>query len=292
MAKIAVDLERSLKERSANGTAGRAVAKRIAQGDGWTVSDVVCTCGPRDRRFEERHTNFSIAVVAAGSFEYRSAAGRELMTPGSLLLGNAGQYFECRHDHGTGDRCVSFGFTPAYLERLTADAGIRGRLGFRTNRLPPLRELAPVVAGVCAELAGDGARWEELGVQLAARAVPVADGRGLARKEASATDIARVARVARFIDDQAGGEFTIGSLALEAGLSPFHFLRTFTRVTGLTPHQYILRARLRAAATRLRAEKVLVLDVALDCGFADVSNFNRAFRAEFGVSPRVYRALG
>jgi AraC-like DNA-binding protein len=37
-----------------------------------------------------------------------------------------------------------------------------------------------------------------------------------------------------------------------------------------------------------------VLDIALDCGFGDVSNFNRTFRAEFGVSPRIYRtsALG
>src|SRR5208283_799598 len=54
-------------------------------------------------------------------------------------------------------------------------------------------------------------------------------------------------------------------------------------------HQYVLRARLREAAVRLAAQPNKVLDIALDCGFGDVSNFNRAFRAEFGVSPRVYR---
>ena len=43
------------------------------------------------------------------------------------------------------------------------------------------------------------------------------------------------------------------------------------------------------AALRLVAEPAKVLEIALDCGFGDVSNFNRAFRAEFGVSPRVYR---
>jgi AraC-like DNA-binding protein len=57
----------------------------------------------------------------------------------------------------------------------------------------------------------------------------------------------------------------------------------------VTPHQYVLRARLREAATRLAADASKVLDVALDCGFGDVSNFNRSFRAEFGVAPRVFR---
>ncbi len=58
---------------------------------------------------------------------------------------------------------------------------------------------------------------------------------------------------------------------------------------GITPHQYVLRARLRDAANRLVGESDKVLDVAFDSGFGDVSNFNRAFRTEFGVSPRGFR---
>ena len=78
-------------------------------------------------------------------------------------------------------------------------------------------------------------------------------------------------------------------LARMANLSPYHFLRIFECLTGVTPHQFILRARLRAAATRLVEEPHKILDIALDCGFGDVSNFNRAFRTEFGMSPRRYR---
>jgi len=91
------------------------------------------------------------------------------------------------------------------------------------------------------------------------------------------------------IERRPSAALDLGSLARESGLSPYHFLRTFERLTGLTPHQYVLRARLREAAMRLAEEPAKVLDIALDCGFGDVSNFNRAFRAEFGASPRVYR---
>jgi hypothetical protein len=109
LAKIAVEVEWALARRALNGAPGHTTARVLAHGDGWTVADVVCTSGLHDHPFEERHPHVNIAIVAAGTFQYRSAAGRELMTPGSPLLGNAGQYFECRHEQGAGDRCLAFG---------------------------------------------------------------------------------------------------------------------------------------------------------------------------------------
>jgi AraC-like DNA-binding protein len=66
-------------------------------------------------------------------------------------------------------------------------------------------------------------------------------------------------------------------------------LRTFEQLTGATPHQLLLRARLRRAAVRLETDSTKVIDVALSSGFGDVSNFNKSFRAEFGVTPTQYR---
>jgi AraC-like DNA-binding protein len=60
-------------------------------------------------------------------------------------------------------------------------------------------------------------------------------------------------------------------------------------VTGVTPHQWLLRARLRDAAQRLASTRTPVTNVALDVGFDDLSNFTRSFRTEFGASPREYR---
>ena len=292
MAKIAVELEHALARRRQDGTPGRTTPRIISGGDGWTVADVVCTSGPRDRPFEERHARHTIAIVLAGSFQYRSPLGRELMTPGSLMLGNEGHCFECGHQHAEGDRCVSFWYAADYLERLAADAGAPGRgATFTVPRVPPLQPLSPLIARAAAGVLGaPEAPWEELAVRLAAVSVRLAAGITSERISSPPNAEARVSRTLRAIDGDPEVPLTLSVLSQQADLSPYHFLRVFERVTGLTPHQYIRRARLREAATRLMRESDKVLDVALDCGFGDVSNFNRAFRAEFGSSPRAFRA--
>lgn len=297
MAKIAVELERALVQRAANGEPGRMTARVLSQGGGWQVADVVCTCGPHDRPFEEEHAYATVAVVLAGSFQYRGAltprgTRQDLMTPGSLLLGNAGQCFECGHEHALGDRCLSFRYGRDYFERLAADAGMSpSPRNFRVNRLPPLRPLSRAIARACAGLLqGAGTSWEDLSVLIAAEALALANGHLPNTASMPPSTVARVTRAVRMIDQHSEDELSLGSLAQESGLSPYHFLRTFQQVTGVTPHQYIRRARLRKAAIRLASEREKVLDIALDSGFGDVSNFNRAFRTEFGVSPRTYRA--
>ena len=296
MAEIAVELERAVARHTANGQPGHLTSRVLGEGDGWHVADVVCTCGPRDRRFEEQHPFFTIAVVLAGTFQYRGSLSRagmaqELMTPGSLLLGNAGQCFDCGHEHGWGDRCLSFRYSPDYFERIAADVGImRGQRNFGTLCLPPLRLLSPSIAQACGWLATDwNAAWEELAIQLAAQSLGLANRQVLRARSAPPSVIARVTRTVRMIEGDHASELPLRTLACTAGLSPYHFLRTFQQVTGLTPHQYVRRRRLREAAARLASDRAKVLDIALDCGFGDVSNFNRAFRTEFGVSPRAYR---
>jgi AraC family transcriptional regulator len=291
LAKIAVELNSALARRRREGTPGRTAPRIIARGDGWSLADVLCTSGPQDHPFEEQHTHYTIAVVLAGSFQYRSAAGHALMTPGSLMLGNQDDCFECGHQHGEGDRCVSFWYASDYFERLAADAGVGGRsVGFKVPRVPPLRQLSPLVARAGAGvIAGSGVPWEEIAVNLAVCTLTLAGGVSSVQNGSPMNAEARVSRAVRAIDARPYARHSLGMLAREAGLSPYYFLRTFERLTGLTPHQYVRRARLREAATRLITESVKVLDIALDCGFRDVSNFNRAFRTEFGASPRVFR---
>jgi AraC family transcriptional regulator len=291
LAKIAVN---SRSAQPSTDEQPRTVGARIvAAGSGWSVEDVICARGPQDRRFEEQHDRFVIAIVTSGTFQYRSSgAGSEaMMTPGSLLLGSPGQCFECGHEHGVGDRCLSFQFTSGYFSEIAPDPeGHQALRGFRSAKLSPVRTLSPLVAEACAALSGSPEiAWEELGVQLIARALQLDDDRRNGEPAASPAAIARVTESVRAIDDDPASDLTLVRLAKQAGLSPFHFLRTFERATGTTPHQYMLRTRLRKAAVRLAADKEKIVDVAFAAGFGDISNFNRAFRAEFGVSPTRYR---
>jgi hypothetical protein len=208
LAKIAVELEQALAQRAESGAPGRSKPRVLARGEGWIVSDVICTSGPRDSSFEERHSLVSIAVVAAGTFQYRCGAGRELMTPGSFLLGNPGDYFECGHEHAAGDRCVSFQYTPDYFEDLPA---------FRVPRLPQ-RSLSPLVARACAGLAEPVTTpWEELGAVLAARVVDLVAGVSPSVDNPPGV-IARVTKAVRMIERNPSTALDLVRLAREARL--------------------------------------------------------------------------
>ena len=249
------------------------------------VQDVICSSGPRDRAFEERHDWVSVAVVLSGTFTYRNDFGRTLLTPGSLLLGDAGTCFTCGHQHGEGDRCLSFHFEPAFFEQLAVDAGAR-EPRFRRNSLPAVRALAPLVAR--AIVAVDTATaFDELALDLAAGAL--LHSGNCDQPSISTRDERRVAAVIRHLESRYHEPWTLADLARLADSSPFHFLRVFRATAGLTPHQYVLRARLRAAAVALATTPTPVTEVALASGFEDLSNFIRTFRAEFGAAPSSYR---
>ena len=279
-------LASALRRKAQAGGAGATEATPVAAGNGWSVVDIVCTSGPRDRPFEERHWSPSISLVLSGTFVYRSSRGPSLLSAGALVLGDAGKTYECAHQHGEGDRCLSFSFDPELFEELAHDAGA-ARAAFACDRVPPLPALASLTARA---RIGMGRRdlLEEIALELAGAVVRVA---AEARRTPPATpDPARIAPLLRELEARSAEPHTLPELARRAGLSRYHFLRTFKDVTGVTPHQWVLRARLRDAAHRLVTTRAPVTEIALDVGFDDLSNFIRSFRAEFGVSPRRYRA--
>ena len=263
--------------------------RNLFSGKGWRADDVVCTAGPEDRPFEERHRDFCIAVVAEGTFRYRSRQGTAMLSPGALLLGNQGACFECGHQHGTGDRCISFHYEPEFLERVLAGVPGARRLAFHRSELPPSLKLAPVAAGAeAARETGDGVAFEEAVIALAgAAASALADNEKPAAL--SVSDEKRISGAVRRIEAAAEEDITLAGLADEARLSPYHFLRSFHRVAGMTPYQYVLKTRLHRAAVRLRTSDDPVSTIAFEAGFGDLSTFNRRFRRVMGASPAAYR---
>ena len=276
----------ALARKARTGEPGTNTGAVVATGAGWQVVDLVCTSGPRDPSFIERQTSVCISLVLSGTFVYRTERGSSLMSAGALILGNAEQPYECSHEHGEGDRCLSFQFAPELFARLAHDAGAP-RFRFDRDRLPPLRPLAPLTTRArTASTRGDS--LEEIGLELVAAVIHGTVNGSCAAGTASGR-AARIARVLRRLEAETAERHALSDLAGTAGLSPYHFLRVFKGVTGVTPHQWLLRARLREAAHRLVTSRAPVTEIALDVGFEDLSHFIRTFRAEFGVSPSRYR---
>jgi len=289
LAKIAVE-NRPLPDRHARTSErGSQQPQVLAAGDGWSIYDVVCTAGPKDPAFEEQHSRTSVAVVLSGTFQYRTATGSELMTTGSILLGNPGESFECGHEHGIGDRCISFHYSDEFCER----SEIAPKQLFHIPRIPALRALSKVVASASMLQRNDidHGLFQETAFQVLDRAAHLQHGLSCRKGTPSVSSLARVTRVLRAIEAHPEEPNELAELAANARLSPYHFLRCFEDLTGTTPHQYVLRTRLRRAAMRLKQEPTRIIEIALGCGFGDVSNFNRVFHAEFGKSPRLYRRI-
>jgi AraC family transcriptional regulator len=265
--------------------------RTLAEGAGWRVAEVTCRAGPQDPIYQEQHDWTCIAAVLDGTFQYRAAHGQALMTPGSLLLGNAGTCFECGHAHGRGDRCVTFQFAPDLVED-TAGA-LRGATGaeFRAVRIPPLDRLLPLMARIRGLVrAPDALRAEDLALSLAATVLAL--NQDTTEAPPDARHERRITQAVRLIEARFTDKLTIADLARAVGMRRRQFASVFRQVTGVTPYRYILHCRLVAAAGRLRDGRSSVLEVALETGFGDLSEFTRRFHATFGHPPALYRRGG
>jgi AraC-like DNA-binding protein len=267
-------------------------AQLLASGPGWRVDDLICRAGVHDPPFEEQHGDYCIAAVTDGTFRYSATQGTAVLAPGSMLLGNAGSCFECGHEHATGDRCLSFHYSPEFLEGVVAETPGARKLGFAAPRLPPLRDFARLLAE--AEIArddGDAGALGEIALRLAGGVASTLAGTAADKpRRPNRFDQRRVSEAVRRIELAAHEPLALADLAGETATSPFHFLRSFRQMTGMTPHQYVLRTRLHRAAVRLRLSDEPVSAIAFDAGFNDLSTFNRRFRRIMGVTPGAFRA--
>lgn len=209
-----------------------------------------------------------------------------MLVAGSVLVGFPGDEFQCSHEHVTGDECLWFRLEPALVDSLGGTRDI-----FRTPVVPPLAEL--MVLGELAQAVADercDLGLDEVATLLAGRFVElVSHERRVC--EGSPMDRRRAVEAAHFIDAYSDRELALHDSARAVGLSSFHFLRVFRRAFGVTPHQYLVRTRLRRAARWLPDDSCSIASIALGVGFNDISNFVRTFRRAAGVSPSAFRRL-
>jgi AraC-like DNA-binding protein len=106
----------------------------------------------------------------------------------------------------------------------------------------------------------------------------------------AAETTADLLRVRAHIDRHFAAALTVERLASLAGLSPFHFIRSFRDATSLTPHQYVRSKRIERAKELLVTTPIPVTDICDAVGFQSLGSFSAVFRRLTGESPGAYRA--
>jgi AraC family transcriptional regulator len=265
------------------------VTRLLKLSDGLSVVDYRCDAVPSDTPFTEVFDGCSLSYVARGSFGCTTRGRHFELVAGSLLVGRAGDEYQCTHEHHDGgDECLSFQWSLSALDAIEVDARTWG-----SGALPAVGPLPLLgVLGRVQAAAHDGCGLEEVALRLAkgfSRLTSQRPPPSLSRL--ALRDRRRAVEAALFITAHANEPLRLAQIAALTSLSQYHFLRLFARVTGFTPHQYLVRARLLRAAELLADPSWRIGDIAFEVGFNDLSNFVRAFNRAAGMAPGSFRRL-
>ena len=262
----------------------------VGRFDGLTIHEYRCTARVEDEPVTEHHVHSGFALVQSGAFVYRRGRESQPLVPGAVLLGNAGEEYVCTHEYGTGDICLSFDWSPELLEDFTRP---RRSFAFSRSNLPPVPRVAALSRLALA--AAHGA--SDVGIDEIAHALLEAiqseldpPGPGPRPRRSARRDRDRAVAAAEFMEAHSERPLDLATVARRVGLSPFHFLRLFRRELGLTPHQHLIRVRIRRAIESLAETARPVTEIALDVGFEDLSNFTRTFQRHVGWAPSAFRS--
>lgn len=106
----------------------------------------------------------------------------------------------------------------------------------------------------------------------------------------SAVQINRFKDVLNYIEEHYTEQISLNDMARIASLSPRYFCRFFRKMTQYTPTEYLNYFRIECACEQLADSHCSITDVALNCGFNDISYFIKAFHKAKGVTPKQYKA--
>ncbi|HAL66434.1 MAG TPA: AraC family transcriptional regulator [Pseudomonas sp.] len=244
-------------------------------------------CNSRACYKPHSHPTFSIGAVDAGSSLFTGAGcGTERLTPGTLVAVPAHRVHACNPEADQPWSYQMVHVDASWLAELRTESGLpcgapeqparvsRDAEAYRRfcqlnavlfSEVAPVHKEAELIAFLCDM---------DLDTFSPLAAAPVLQAPALQGLLAD-------------LRDQDPARLTVESLAREAGLGRYQLIRAFRAATGLTPHAYVLNARINQSRRLLRQGHRLV-QVAHDLGFADQSHFQRVFKAHVGITPGLY----
>ncbi|WP_160114718.1 AraC family transcriptional regulator [Aquimarina sp. AU474] len=98
-----------------------------------------------------------------------------------------------------------------------------------------------------------------------------------------------VTEAKEYINDNLNEDISLDIISRDIGISKYYLHRLFTEINGKTPLSYLTTVRLEKAITKLRYSKNSIFDIAIACGFDNVSYFSNIFKRHTGFSPTQFR---
>jgi len=153
------------------------------------------------------------------------------------------------------------------------------------GRLDPL--LMRLISHTVLHLDGEQSLYREtMNLALAAHLRRVL---GRAEAPQASIDDLRLRRAAAYIHDNLAENLSLDTLAAEATMSRYHFVRAFKAAFGKTPHQYVIHRRIERARLLLKTTGTPISELAFRLGYDDVSRFSMHFRRLTGSTPAAFR---
>ena len=232
------------------------------------------------------HDQFGIGVIHQGAQKSLSGRGMVEAGPGDAITVNPGEVHDGAPigDHGRSWRILYF--DPEVIEAAVHDMseGRTRNFEFSSPVLGDERVSGRFRALFSAMTANDAAAAPVLREELLLILFAT-----LRRKQEGVSQAvpAAIALAKGVIDDDPACPVTLAELAQASGLGKFQLLRSFFRVTGFTPHAYLMQRRIDLTR-RLISRRMPLAEAALAAGFADQSHMTRVFTRKYGVSPGLY----
>lgn len=243
------------------------------------------------------HDFYEVYLFVNGKVDYWIEGRLYRLQPGDLLLINPMELHRpiVSAENGVYERVVLW-IEKAYLESLSSDNASLTRcfdhaLPTHTNLLRPstvwrsdlIARLNELVREYYGKEYGSALSANGLFLQFMVELNRMAlQGEGASLREESSP---LVTKVLAYIEEHYAEELTLESLAQQFFVSKYHLSHEFSRAVGIGVCRYISLKRL-LIAKQLMSDGVLPGDVFAACGFRDYTNFYRAFKAEYGISPR------
>lgn len=238
------------------------------------------------------HDEFVIAAFSSGAQRHRVSRWRGIATPGTVMIIPPGEVHTGEAaERNTGWEYCAFYPSNRFLNAIADEvlAG-RGNLDFGSSILHEDATLVRHLLHANAVLAQSLDVLERQSWVYATLAA-VIERYGTRTATSSKTHVCRTSfkRAIDFLQAHHGEQIALHDVAAVAGLSVYHFMRTFKAMTGLSTHSYLTQIRLQHAKNLL-AKGVHAVEVATSVGLFDQSHLNRLFRLHFGITPGQYTA--